>query len=206
MGMKQKIKITGPRVHDVGFRLFLLEEALNIDIEKFNAYNKSEEGAQVVVILLEGDETQLAEFREYAENNHPPAANVSLVKFEDYEGKVLSIDRYLHVIQIGQLQKGISALQSIDGKLQGVDGKLQSIDGKQDQIHGKLDQTNSKLDQTNSKLDQTNSKLDQILDKQDDTIGEIRELREDMAKRDTGKRLARIEKDIRVIKSKMSIR
>ncbi len=197
--MKQKIKITGPRVHDVGFRLFLLEEALNIDIEKFNAINKSEEGAQVVVVLLEGDEKQLAEFREYAENNRPPTADVSSVKFEDYEGKVMSIDRYLHVIQIGQLQKGISALQSIDGKQDQTNVKL-------DQTNVKLDQTNVKLDQTNVKLDQTNVKLDQILDKQDDTIGEIRELREDLARRDTGERLARIEKDIRVIKSKMSIR
>jgi acylphosphatase len=206
MDMKQKIKIVGPKVHDVGFRLFLLEEALNIDIEKFNAYNKFEGGTQAVVVLLEGDENQLAEFREYSEDNRPPTADVSSVKFEDYEGKVMSIDRYLHVIQIGQLQKGISALQGIDGTLQGVDGELQGIDGTLQGVDGKLQGIDEKLQSIDGKQDQTHDKLDQILEKQDDTIGEIRELREDLARRDTGERLARIEKDIRVIKSKMSIR
>jgi hypothetical protein len=41
---------------------------------------------------------------------------------------------------------------------------------------------------------------------QNDTMEEIRDLREDLTRRDSGERLVRMEKDIRTIKSKLSIR
>ncbi len=43
--------------------------------------------------------------------------------------------------------------------------------------------------------------MDQILEKQDETIGEIRDLRDDLVKHSNNDRLARMEEDIRVIKS-----
>jgi acylphosphatase len=51
-----------------------------------------------------------------------------------------------------------------------------------------------------------NNKMDQMLDKQDETTSEIRDLRDDVVHHSNTERLSRIEKDIRVIKSKMGIR
>ena len=50
------------------------------------------------------------------------------------------------------------------------------------------------------------SKLDQMLDKQDETTAEIRDLRDDLVHHSNTERLSRMEKDIRLIKSKIGIR
>ena len=84
----------------------------------------------------------------------------------------------------------------------------------------KLDDGIKKLDDGIKKLDTSlnnlttitkdgfenqSGKMDQMLDKQDETIEEIQGLREDTIRRSDAK-LSRIEKDIRVIKSKIGIR
>jgi acylphosphatase len=58
---------------------------------------------------------------------------------------------------------------------------------------------------TKDGFENLNGKMDQMLDKQDETIEEIQGLREDTMRRSDTK-LSRIEKDIRVIKSKIGIR
>ena len=58
---------------------------------------------------------------------------------------------------------------------------------------------------TKDGFENLNGKMDQMLDKQDETIEEIQGLREDTMRRSDVK-LSRIEKDIRLIKSKVGIR
>ena len=58
---------------------------------------------------------------------------------------------------------------------------------------------------TKDGFENLNGKMDQMLDKQDETIDEVRGLREDTMSRSDG-RLFRIEKDIRLIKNKIGIR
>ena len=58
---------------------------------------------------------------------------------------------------------------------------------------------------TKDGFENQSGKMDQMLDKQDDTIEEIQGLREDTMRRSDVK-LSRIEKDIRLIKSKVGIR
>ena len=53
--MKKKIKIIGSKVHDIGYRYFLMENALAFGIEKFRAVNV-EDGKQVVEVYVEGDD------------------------------------------------------------------------------------------------------------------------------------------------------
>jgi hypothetical protein len=44
--MKLKVRITGPKVHDVGYRFYLLGLAMSNRIKGFEAYNEeSNEGA-----------------------------------------------------------------------------------------------------------------------------------------------------------------
>ena len=62
-----------------------------------------------------------------------------------------------------------------------------------------------KLDSVNGKLDSVNGKLDGMLEKQDETISEIRDMHEDLINR-SDFRLTRIEKDIKTIKTKLSLR
>jgi len=64
--MKLKIKITGPNVHNVGYRPCLTELAMRLALRGFEVYNDDEDGQQAVIALIEGDEqrtTKILRFR-----------------------------------------------------------------------------------------------------------------------------------------------
>ncbi|MBU4223244.1 MAG: acylphosphatase [Euryarchaeota archaeon] len=115
--MKIKTKIIGNKVHDVGYRVFLLRKALELGMERFNAYNTKENGVQVLVSFMDGDSDQISTFQNYVRNNRPENADISDIIFEDYAGHVIGIVDYMHLIQVEQLSKGIPAILSIDRKL-----------------------------------------------------------------------------------------
>ncbi|MCZ7361743.1 MAG: acylphosphatase [Candidatus Methanoperedens sp.] len=115
--MKIKTKIKGNKVHDVGYRVFLLQKALELGIERFNAYNTKENGVQVLISFMDGDGDQISIFQNYVRNNMPENSEVSEIIFEDYSGYIIDIVDYMHLIQVQQLSKGIPAILSIDRKL-----------------------------------------------------------------------------------------
>ena len=53
MKMKLKITVSGPRVHNVDYRHFLMNLALSSGIKMFEAYSIDGEKEQQVVILLQ---------------------------------------------------------------------------------------------------------------------------------------------------------
>ena len=57
--LETKIKITGPNVHNVGYRVFLMKHAMNLALPGLSSYNWEENGRQEVIILVEGDEAGL---------------------------------------------------------------------------------------------------------------------------------------------------
>jgi acylphosphatase len=132
--MKQKIIITGQKVHEVGYRVFLLRRAKAFGIQKFDAYNVSKKGLQSVVLTVEGDEKQLSAFKRLVETEEPEDAEVAERSFEDYEGDVPSISDFTQVAMLEQLDKGIPALLR-------VDRKMDQVLDKQDQMLDKQDQT-----------------------------------------------------------------
>ena len=82
--MKLKILITGARVHDVGYRLFLLKHAMNLAIPGLSVYNWDKDGQQQVIALVEADEGRIATFKQVATEKRPELAEVSEVTFEPY--------------------------------------------------------------------------------------------------------------------------
>jgi peptidoglycan hydrolase CwlO-like protein len=123
--------------------------------------------------------------------NTPQQAKVDRIDTENFTGSVMSLDKYAAINTSSQLNKAIPLLLSMDGKLDGMNGKLDSVNGKLDSINGKLDNMNEKMEC--------------MLVKQDETISEIRDVHEDLVKR-SDFRLTRIEKDIKMIKAKLSLR
>jgi acylphosphatase len=51
--MKLKVKIAGPKVHDVGYRVFLLKNAMNLALPGLSTYNWEENGQQEVIALVQ---------------------------------------------------------------------------------------------------------------------------------------------------------
>ncbi len=132
MGKKIKGKITGERVHEVGYRVMLLRKALELGIERFNAFNTREGPQQVILLYVEADEETLVEFQKYAESNFPENALISNIVFEGYQGYVMGIADYMHLIQVEQLSKGIPAILSIDRKQDKMLEKQDKMLEKQD--------------------------------------------------------------------------
>ncbi|MGB3457790.1 MAG: acylphosphatase [Halobacteriota archaeon] len=116
--MKAKeIAIKG-KVHDVGYRLFLLSEAERLFIEKFDARNVLVDGKQHLIVLIEGSEEKISRFAEFAESNYPLGASVESVEVKDYGEEVRSIDSFRQSLMVFQLTKmaqaGVGMLRKQD--------------------------------------------------------------------------------------------
>ncbi len=111
--MKLKIKITGPKVHDVGYRVFLLKNAMNLALPGLSTYNWEENGQQEVITLVEGDEARIASFLQAIEKNKPELAEVSKVTSEPYDGDVGRTIEMAMLCSFVQLDKAIPLLLKI---------------------------------------------------------------------------------------------
>ena len=196
--MKRKIQIFGPKVHGVGYRPWLTDAAIDAGLNGFFASNRMDDKIQYVLVLAEGDADSVAYFERFVREKTPEFAKVDRIDAESFTGSVMPLDKYATINTSSQMNKAIPLLLSMDGKLDSVNGKL-------DSVNGKLDSVNGKLDNVNGKLDSVNGKLDGMLEKQDETISEIRDMHEDLINR-SDFRLTRIEKDIKTIKTKLSLR
>ena len=149
----KKITIKG-KVHDVGYRLFLLTEAESLLIDYFDARNVIVNGEQQLIVLVRGPGDKISTFVDFIHSNYPPEASVHDISVEEYTEEVRSIDSFRQSFMVVQLAKiaqaGLMMLK------------------KQDQM---LD----KQDQMLSKQDQMLSKQDQMLSKQDMLINVVRE-------------------------------
>lgn len=112
--MKMQAIITGKKVHDIGYRVFLLQRSLELGFQRFNARNQVRNGDQQVIVQYAGEPEMVDAFSSVIREERPRDADVSDISFEPYEGYVVSITDYMHMIQIEQLSKGIPAVISID--------------------------------------------------------------------------------------------
>jgi acylphosphatase len=139
--MKAKeIAIKG-KVHDVGYRLFLLSEAESLFIEKFDARNVLVEGEQQLIVRIEGVEEKISRFAEFVESNYPPEASVEAVEVKDYGDGVRSIESFRQSLMVFQLSKMAQLGVGMLGKQDAMLGKQDAMLGKQDAMLDKQDET-----------------------------------------------------------------
>jgi acylphosphatase len=136
--MKLKIKITGPKVHDVGYRYFLMSMAMTNRIRMFEAHNiESNEGDEVLV-FLDGDEETVKAFRTLAETKRPARSEVSSIVFDDFEGEVMKIGEYAQFCSTVQLNKAIPVLLDMRDDMKAMrkttDATLEEIKGMREDI------------------------------------------------------------------------
>ena len=112
--MKLKARINGEKVHDVGYRVFLLDLALELGIERFAAYNRIDGGLEVVSVMAEGDDDQIAALRELIALKRPKDVRVSDVVIEEYDGRIVSTTDYSQSLMIQIISDGLLALQRIE--------------------------------------------------------------------------------------------
>jgi len=132
-----RILIEGKTVQQVGYRIFLLEKALENGIERIYARNLDK---NTVELLLTDEEDKVNKFYEVVKTERPEGAVVEDVKKEPYDGKIPipSIDRYFQFLTLEQLTKGreevvklpafvSSAIQTVASALKGIDEKFGTV-------------------------------------------------------------------------------
>jgi acylphosphatase len=118
--MKLKVKIIGPKVHDVGYRYFLMSMAMANRIRRFEAHNiKGGEGGEVIA-FADGDKEAINVFRGLIETNRPDHSEVSNIVFEDFDGEVMKIGEFAQFCTTVQLNKAIPLLLDMRDDLKAV--------------------------------------------------------------------------------------
>ncbi|MEM2940527.1 MAG: acylphosphatase [Thermoproteota archaeon] len=205
---KGRVLIRGSRVQDVGYRLFLLNLASESNLTGFQARNVD---TDCIEALYEGGEEETKMFVEKVRELAPKEAEVSGMKFEGYEGPVKNIEVFrseFTTIQLGKIVEiGLGMLGRQDqmlGKQDGMLGKQDIMLEKQDEMLGKMDQMLEKQDLMLGKQDIVIEKIDNLGVKIDNLGTKIDGLREDL-KSMLDRRLAALEKDVALIKSRLGI-
>jgi acylphosphatase len=129
--MKLKIKITGPKVHEVGYRYFLMSNAIDMGLKGFHARNRTGEKEPEVIALVEGDEETIADFKKLIETKKPEHSQVSSIAFEDYKGDVMKTESYAQICSAIQLNKAIPVLLEIRDNTKNT---LDEIKGMREEI------------------------------------------------------------------------
>jgi len=167
---KIKAKITGRRVHDIGYRVLLVNKALSFGVDNFNTFNTYLDGIQAVIVIIEADDETMENFKSFVVSVRPEKSIVDEVSFEEYRNSVPPIERVLQVFQIEQWGKGIPILMKMLDTQEKMLGNQESMLDKQDSM---LDKQDSMLDKQDSMLDKQDSMLDKqdsMLDKQDSML------------------------------------
>jgi acylphosphatase len=182
--MKLQIIITGPKVHDVGYRYFLMNKAMASRIKMFEAHNIEGEQEQQLMVLVDGGEKEVDAFRKLAQEKRPARAAVSEIVIEDYEGDVMKVGEYAQFCTTIQLDKAIPVLLDIRDNTKTITGDIKELRNDAKSLVGGQRT---------------------LLEGQKETIDELRGLRDDLAVHNNNEWQARIENDIRMIKSKIGI-
>jgi len=118
--MKLKAVISGPKVHDVGYRYFLMSVAMSNRIKMFEAHNTDGCQGQEVLVFADGDESAIEAFRASVEIKRPSLSQVSNIVFDDFEGEIMRIGEYAQFCSTVQLNKAIPVLLDMRDDLKAV--------------------------------------------------------------------------------------
>ena len=194
--MKLKIKIVGSKVHDVGYRVFLLKHAMNLALPGLSTYNWEENGQQEVIALVEGNEARVTAFLQTVEKNKPELAEVSKVTFEDYDGDVGRTSEVAMLFSFVQLDKAIPLLLDMRNDLKAVRKNTDMIPQISEDIKAVRKNTDT--------IPQISEDIKAVRKTTDATLDEIKGMREDIQP-GYAMQFRQMQADVRVIKDRLGI-
>lgn len=165
-----RILMEGKKVQGVGYRIFLLEKALESGIDRIYARNINEDKME---FLVSDEEDKVNRFYEIVIREKPKDAVVKNIKKEPYDGKVPipSIDRYFQFLTLEQLSRGreevlklpefvSNAIGTVASALKGIDEKFGAVA----QRFGVFGEYAQKMDGKLGRMDEKLSGIDEKLD------------------------------------------
>ncbi|MDI9645432.1 MAG: acylphosphatase [Archaeoglobales archaeon] len=208
--MAIRITIKG-KVHEVGYRLFLLEEADSLFIPCFDARNVKINGKEALIVLVDGEKEQLEQFIEFVKSNKPENAVVEEISVEEFKGRVRDIEKFRASFNTSQLSKivqvGVKMLEKQDKMLEKQDEtikKIEEVGRKVEEVGRKVDQTREelgrKIEEVGRKVDQTKEELGKKIDETNEKLEMLRSDFRDYLEtnlREINSRISRIEDALR---------
>jgi len=198
--MKLKIKIAGPKVHDVGYRVFLLKYAMNVALPGLSTYNWDEDGQQEVIALVEGDEARIKAFQKAIEKSKPELAEVSKITSEPYDGEVGRTSEVAMLCSFVQLDKAIPLLLDMRDDLKAVRKNTDMIPQISNDIKEMKDDIKAVRKTTEATLEETKA----MRKTTDTALEEIKGLREDIQP-GYGTSFRQMQADIKAIKGQIGM-
>ncbi len=138
---KKLLVIEGNKVHDVGYRLFLMNLADELLITNFNAKNDTKDGKQQVIVHIGGEEKKVQEFIKIAKTKHPKNAEVDNdnIKVSGYENDVRTLESFSRSFSASQLSKiataGVSMLNEQSKTKESINATKESINASINSFH-----------------------------------------------------------------------
>ena len=134
--MKLKITISGPKVHDVGYRPYLTELALSLVLRGFEVFNDELNGQQTVVALIEGEEMRASIFYRIAALTKLPLATVDRISSEDYPGEIMPAWQFATMGTASQMNKAIPLLLEMRDHIKAVRKNTDTIPQVLEEVKG----------------------------------------------------------------------
>jgi len=185
--MKLKIKIAGAKVHDVGYRVFLLKHAMNTAIPGLSTYNWDEDGQQEVIALAEGDEARIKAFLTVIEKNKPEMAEVAKITSEPFDGEVGRTSEIAMFCSFVQLDKAIPLLLDIrndtkemKGDIKEMKGDMKEMKGDIKEMKGDMKEMKGDIKEIKSDIKEIKSDIKEIKSDMMEMKGDIKEIKGDM--------------------------
>lgn len=168
---RRRILIKGPKVHDVGYRAFLLDEAEALSIPNFSARNIKNE-TEVVEILVGGDKGKVDSIVKFIKSNYPEDSEVADISVEDHEGDIRTIEAFSRSFSTNQLSKiAVTGVSLLNNQKEHIDITKRIVQ-KQDEHIGLTKQILHKQDEH---VGLTRKGFNDILAKQEEHINITRE-------------------------------
>jgi len=162
--MALKITITG-KVHGVGYRAFLLEEADSLLIPNFEARNVKINGKEALIVLIDGEKEQIESFVRFVKENKPEKAVVEEIRVEEYHGIVRDIEKFRASFNSTQLSKiiqvGLEMLKKQDETIAAVKEVKKAVE----EVKEGVKEVSSKIDRTNELLEKRFQRLEEEVEK-----------------------------------------
>ena len=175
--MAIRITIKG-KVHEVGYRLFLLEEADSLFIPFFDTRNVKINGKEALIVLVDGEKKQLEQFIEFVKSNKPENALVEEISVEEFKGRVRDIEKFRASFDTSQLSKivqvGVKMLEKQDLMLQKQDETIKEIKETRVELKKEIKEVKEEVRVISSKLDKTNDLLEKRFERLEQEIERIK--------------------------------
>lgn len=197
--MQSQITIHGSRVHEVGFRLNLLQYAKKLRFFNFEAFNDIKENEELVIIYVEGDEAKINLLIHDIQTNKPKLATVHNITVQPYTGHILPLATFSQDLQMEQMAKSVPILAEMRDLQKDTMSMQKEMLGLQRETIGLQKETLGLQKEALALHKESITMHKESLKKQDDTIAEIHGLRDDF-RSSVNDRLTKIEESLHTIK------